>query len=63
MKKVVSKDVIRKIKDKEQAQKKSNYTFRLSDSMMQELKAKCEKSGVSMASVVEELVQSFVDGI
>jgi hypothetical protein len=55
-----SKRVIHEIQQQQLAQKKSNYTFRLADETMARLRAKCTKNDISMASVVEALIQDFV---
>lgn len=60
MKKTPAKDMIQKIKQKQNAEKKSNYTFRLSDSLMEIFKTRCEKGDVTMTSVVEEYIKEFV---
>lgn len=60
MKKIVAKDVIKKIKAREEADAKANFTFRLNLKLMEEFKQHCQKNGVSMASVVEELMRALV---
>lgn len=59
MKKKLPKDIVKTIQDQQRAEKKSNYTFRLPDALMVDLKAKCEENRISMTSVVEELLLDF----
>jgi multidrug efflux pump subunit AcrB len=62
MTKKPSKELLRQIKERDLAETRSNYTFRLRKLKMDLFKRKCEAAGVSMASVVEELIESFLDG-
>lgn len=57
-----AKEIIRSIKDKKESERKNNVTFRLSDTLMEKFKAKCDKNGVSMTSVLEEVIQDFISG-
>lgn len=54
------KEIIKKIKEKREAEKKNNVTFRLSNELMEQFKEKCEKNDVSMTSVLEEMINDFV---
>lgn len=56
------KQIIKDIKDKKEAEIKSNVTFRLSIEHMKRFKEKCDKNGVSMTSVLEEMIQDFISG-
>lgn len=56
------KQIIKDIKDKKEAELKSNVTFRLSNELMKKFKEKCDKNGVSMTSVLEETIQDFISG-
>jgi hypothetical protein len=55
------KEIIKKIKEKREAEKKNNVTFRLSNELMERFKEKCEKNDISMTSVLEEMIQDFVN--
>ena len=51
-------DLLKKIKERKRADEKGNFTFHLPKRLMEGFKAKCEKEGVSMSEVLEELVKS-----
>jgi len=59
MAKSSSKEIISLVKKKEASEKKVNITFRLNESLIFEFKEKCQKEGVSMASVIEQLLTEF----
>lgn len=40
---------------------KSNYTFRLQDSLMSELRSRCKKEGISTGKVIEKLIRVFLE--
>jgi hypothetical protein len=52
-------DIIRRIKEREKAEERANYTFRLPQRLIDAFKAKCEREGVSMASAIIELIEDF----
>lgn len=54
--------MIKKIKKKQAAEIKSNYTFRLNDALMADFKHNCERNDVSMASMIEEAIRIMVHG-
>lgn len=60
MAKIDSKEVLERIRRRQAANSKSNYTYRLPDQIMRDFKKKCEKEGVSMTSVLEELIEEFL---
>lgn len=57
-----TKEVIKKIKEKREADKKANVTFRLPASLMDNFRQACEKNGVSMTEALEELILGFTSG-
>jgi hypothetical protein len=57
--KVSARNIVKKLKDKHELEAKTNFTFRLTIEMMKKFKEKCDKNDVSMASVIEELINGF----
>jgi uncharacterized protein (DUF4415 family) len=57
-----TKEVIKKIKEKREADKKGNVTFRLPANLMDNFRKACEKNEVSMTEALEELIQGFILG-
>jgi hypothetical protein len=56
-----AKKIVKKIKDKEEASKKVNITFRLTSKVIEDFKKACEKSDVYPGHVVEEMMTSFIE--
>jgi hypothetical protein len=61
MGRIASKRIVKTLKDRLEGEEKLNYTFRLNRRLMSSFKTKCEKSKVSMASVLEELLKHFIE--
>lgn len=61
MKKRSSKNILASIQEKKRKAEKGNFTFSLNKTNMLKFKEKCDKSGFSMASVLDELILSFID--
>lgn len=57
-----AKEVIKSIKEKREADKKSNVTFRLPANLMDNFRQACEKHKVSMTEVLEEIIQDYISG-
>ncbi len=55
-----STDIITKIKAREVAEKRTNYTFRLNVLMMNKFKISCENSNIPMGTLIEELISHFL---
>ncbi len=58
MKKRTPHEIIKKIK--EDKPERANVTFRLPVVLMERFDKICEKNGVKMTAVLEELIQDFV---
>jgi hypothetical protein len=61
MSKVDSKTVFKRLKTRQEAEERGNFTFRLKKELMRKFKSKCERPKHSMASVLEELISHFND--
>ncbi len=57
-----SKELVKSIKEREKAEKKSNVTFRVNNTLMDALRNKCEQEDISMNKVIEMLIKEFVEG-
>ena len=62
MPKMTAKEIIKKVKDQKRKEQRSNYTFRLPDELMVSFKKKCESEGISMTSVLEEMIVNLLGG-
>ena len=60
MKKRTAKDIIDHLKDKKRQEDRANATFRFNSTLLSRFKGKCEKEGLSMTSVLEELMTDFL---
>lgn len=58
MAKVDSKELLKRVKDKEKPDR-ANVTFRFNTKLMDAFKAICEKQDVTPTSVLEEFMESF----
>lgn len=56
-----SKTFVERVKKLEQDSKKGNVTFRLNLKVHESFRIKCQNEEVSMARIVEELMQDFVE--
>lgn len=56
-----SKEIVKEIKSKADSERKLNYTFRLKVTTMEAFKKKCEEHEISMTSVIEEMLTSFIE--
>lgn len=56
--KIDSKTVLKRVKDGKP--QKTNFTFRFDDKLMERFKRVCDKEGVKMTAVLEELIQGFL---
>ena len=61
LKKVSSKDIVKNLKEREKKEQRTNITFRLNEAMINKFRSKCLREKVSMASVIELLVQGFIE--
>jgi len=60
MAKMTSKEIVAKVKRQQEQESKANVTFRLTKSLTDAFRAKCEKQGVAMTAVLEELISEFL---
>jgi len=60
MAKVSGKEILTKVKKKQQEEAKTNVTFRIKNELLDHFRTRCEKEGVSMTSVLEELINEFL---
>jgi hypothetical protein len=59
---VDKKKIIKDLRDKKQKKPvKKNITFRFYDDLIEDFKADCEKEGFSMNSVIEKLIEDFIE--
>jgi len=59
--KISKEKVLQRIKAKQIAERKENYSFRLSLPLMERLKDWCSKHDLTATSVVEELLIDFLE--
>lgn len=59
MKRITSRDIIKKIKDKAAIKKETVVTFRINTPILEQFKRKCEAEAVTMTSVVEQFMEDF----
>lgn len=57
-----TKEIVKEIKEKREAEKKANVTFRLSANLMDNFRDSCEKHEVSMTEALENMIQHFISG-
>lgn len=53
-------DVIKKVKERKLKEATANYTFRINVNLMSTFKERCERKGLKMAPVIEELLCGFI---
>lgn len=58
----LTKKVNKKIKEKREADKKANVTFRLPTNLMDNFRKACEKNEVSMTEALEALIEDYISG-
>ena len=61
MVRIVSKEIVKRIKERQKTDQKSNVTFRLNNLLMDAFRKKCERGDISMNAAVEELVRQFIE--
>jgi hypothetical protein len=60
MAKIKGKDILDRIKKKEEADRKENVTFSLSVRLMTAFRKRCKDSDVALNTVLEELLGEFL---
>lgn len=60
MAKISGRDVLARVKRKQNEDTKVNVTFRLKSELLERFRNRCEKEGVSMTAVIEELMSEFL---
>ena len=60
MAKVSGKEIIAKVRKKQQDETRMNVTYRIKGDLLERFRNRCEKENVSMTSVIEELMENFL---
>ena len=55
-----AKSIVTRLKDRDRKNKKINVTYRLAESTIREFKVACESQEVGPGSVLEELMNDFI---
>lgn len=56
-----SERIVAEIRERTFQEARANFTFRVKKRFVAELREKCQQEGISMNSVVEELIRRFID--
>ncbi len=59
MAKASAKEILNKVKKKQQEEVKVNVTFRIKSDLLEKFRARCDNEGVSMTAVIEEFMNEF----
>lgn len=60
MAKISNKEVVARLKKKQEAEAKGNVTFRLNIHLIEDFRKQCKVQKVSMTAVLEELIAEFL---
>jgi hypothetical protein len=60
MAKTSGKEILSRVKKRQAEEVKTNITFRVKGELLERFRERCEKEGVSMTSVLEELIGDFL---
>ena len=60
MAKVSGKEILTRVRKKQQDEARVNVTYRIKGDLLERFRERCEKEGVSMTSIVEELMEAFL---
>lgn len=54
------KEFVKAIKERQEHERKNNFTFRFQKELVEKFRGECDKPDLSMTSVIEEMTQDFI---